>query len=158
VQAGGYVGLWPMRLAKSFARVLTFEVMPGCLEACRRNCAPFPNITVSGLGLSSTHGETLPILAKSTAGSWRVSPEGDTTARMTTIDTLGLTDCDAIILDVEGHELEALRGAEQTIARTRPVIHLEQLTKHGTGAHDYLTSLGYRPKAKVHKDTIYVPD
>jgi|tagenome__1003787_1003787.scaffolds.fasta_scaffold20955938_3 FkbM family methyltransferase len=54
-------------------------------------------------------------------------------------------------LDVEGHELDALRGAERTLERLRPVIVLElnPVTTEGAGRRPeeilgFLADLGYR--------------
>ena len=44
---------------------------------------------------------------------------------MTTIDSLGLTKCDFIKIDVEGLEGEVLDGAQYTIAKYRPLLFLE---------------------------------
>lgn len=155
VQAGGYVGLWPRALAKSFQRVLTFEVMPGMYEACRRNCEALGNVTVSNKGLGAVAGPA-PLMPTSTAGSWRIDPEGPLAADLITVDSLGLTDCDAIILDVEGYEVEALKGAAETIARCSPVIQVEELVRSAAAIRAHLTSIGYRPVARVRKDWIYV--
>lgn len=42
-----------------------------------------------------------------------------------TIDSLGLTRVDFIKIDIEGMELEALKGARETIARNRPYLLVE---------------------------------
>jgi FkbM family methyltransferase len=156
VQAGGYVGLWPRALARSFERVLTFEVMPGMLEACRRNCADVANITVSGKGLGAAPGPA-PLMPTSTAGSWRIDEAGQLSCDLISIDSLGLSDCDAIILDVEGYEVEVLKGAAETIARCRPVIQVEELDRSGPAIRSHMAGLGYREAAKVRKDRVYVP-
>ena len=41
------------------------------------------------------------------------------------LDSLGLSRCDVIKVDVEGMELEALRGGVGTIRRHRPFLHVE---------------------------------
>lgn len=157
VQAGGYVGVWPMRLARSFARVLTFEIMPGCLEACRRNTAALGNVEVIGCGLGAVAGVEAAVQPSGTAGSWRLDPEGPLTARMTTIDALALADCDAIVLDIEGGEAAALEGAAATIARCRPVIHMEERKENLVELPRLMARLGYRQHARVHADAVYVP-
>lgn len=48
---------------------------------------------------------------------------------------------DVIKMDVEGADLAALRGGEQTIARCRPVLLVEHPSP---GSTDLLTGLGYR--------------
>ncbi|WP_051854721.1 FkbM family methyltransferase [Streptomyces sp. NRRL B-1347] len=50
-------------------------------------------------------------------------PSGD--VRVLTIDSLGLTDVGLIKIDVEGGELDVLRGALNTIRRDRPVLYVE---------------------------------
>jgi len=157
VQAGSYVGLWPKRLAKSFALVWTFEVMPGCFEAARRNLESCSNVFLSNWGLGSTHGITAPLLPKGTAGSWRIDPEGQLSANLTCIDKLPLKSCDAIFLDIEGYEVEALKGAKETIAKYRPVIHVEELPRSKEAIQRHLRELGYKEFARIHADAVYVP-
>lgn len=41
------------------------------------------------------------------------------------IDSIGLDSCDFIKIDVEGMELQVLKGAESTIMRNRPIISVE---------------------------------
>jgi FkbM family methyltransferase len=42
-----------------------------------------------------------------------------------TIDSMNLSDCQFIKIDIEGMETEALRGAAVTIARFRPILYVE---------------------------------
>ena len=62
------------------------------------------------------------------------------------IDDLDLAVLDFIKLDVEGYELRALRGAEATLKRCRPVVMFEDKEKYGEQnirlAHEYIQSLG----------------
>ena len=57
-------------------------------------------------------------------GTSQVGNAGQSCA-LTTIDSLGLDDVVLIQLDVEGHELAALKGARATIARNAPIILIE---------------------------------
>jgi hypothetical protein len=47
-----------------------------------------------------------------------------------TLDSLGLTGVTFVKLDIEGHELHALRGARETIRRDRPTLLLELEERH----------------------------
>jgi FkbM family methyltransferase len=58
-------------------------------------------------------------------GASKVAQEGDLSSTMVTVDSLNLTQLSILQLDVEGHELPALRGAKQTITTHRPIIMLE---------------------------------
>jgi FkbM family methyltransferase len=51
--------------------------------------------------------------------------EGEFDVHCTTIDSLELPRCKLIKIDVDGHELEVLKGAAKTIERCRPIIYIE---------------------------------
>jgi hypothetical protein len=74
------------------------------------------------------------------------------------------TSCGALLLDIEGYEYHALRGAVETIRRCRPVIQLElkgigdQYGMPESETDVWLCSgLGYRREAKLANDRLYVP-
>jgi len=63
---------------------------------------------------------------------------------VTTIDALNFDRCDLIKIDVEGMELEALKGAEATLRRFTPVLYYEQVYAANFGdIFLYLRGLGY---------------
>lgn len=67
--------------------------------------------------------------------------------RSLTLDSLELPRVGFMKIDVEGHELAVLRGAEKTIARCRPNLLIEAEERHRTNAvasvRDYLEAYGY---------------
>ncbi len=64
---------------------------------------------------------------------------------LVTIDDQKLTTCDFIKIDVEGMEVEVLRGARQTIRSLRPVIYLEANdAEEEADVLRLLAPLGYR--------------
>jgi FkbM family methyltransferase len=66
-------------------------------------------------------------------------------APIMTIDSLGLTRCDFIKIDVEGMEAEAIAGARATIASCQPVLYVEDDRAEKSDAlRALLKSLGYR--------------
>jgi FkbM family methyltransferase len=78
-------------------------------------------------------------------GGSEISDYGQPTT-MISIDALDLANLSVLQLDVEGHEISALRGAERTIRRCRPVILIEDYKKLcGT----LLESLGYQQSGKI---------
>jgi hypothetical protein len=62
---------------------------------------------------------------------------------MRTIDSFGFSDVTVMKIDVEGFEVEVLRGAEQTIRGNRPVILVEIAIENLGAAELLLERLGY---------------
>lgn len=163
IQAGGHIGTWPVYLAPRFERVFTWEPDADNFTCLVRNLADrglsnvFPARGILGQK-RRPHG--LRKSPKST-GQHRVG-DGDLVPCFR-IDDLGLTDVDAIFLDVEGFEIPALRGAADTIARCRPVIMAEENKRaldHGFRIGDIARLLepwGYRKVAAVNEDLVFIP-
>ncbi len=62
-----------------------------------------------------------------------------------TLDSFELPACHLLKVDVEGMELEVVRGAEETIRKHRPIVYAEyHPTAQSKGMVDFLKSLGYR--------------
>ncbi len=51
---------------------------------------------------------------------------------------------DFVKIDVEGHELEVLQGARETLIKYKPIIFIESFPDKKPKVHEYLTNLGYR--------------
>jgi len=72
---------------------------------------------------------------------------GGEPAYMITVDSLSLTGCDFIKIDVEGYEPLVLEGALSTIEKYRPVISYESNHKtckeSSISSHELLANLGY---------------
>lgn len=158
VQAGGNIGLWPLRLAKTFSTVHTFEPVPHIYGALCQNVRDVPGIVTHNKLLSANKGDIIPFSTRS-GGVSRVVPleEANSSFTSTTIDELELPCCDAIFLDVEGHEPEALAGAAQTIHKFRPVIAVEVWEANVDAYMAMFDKLNYVRVAKVHGDYIFAP-
>jgi FkbM family methyltransferase len=171
VQAGGHVGIWPIRLSHKFKDVHTFEPEATNFRCLQLNIAKSArsNITTYNAGLDQEEGDGLMAYNARNIGGHKCRPEGYRRAedeivpvRMTTIDGNNLGDVDLICLDVEGYEARALRGAEKTIRRCRPVIMVEEWS-HGEKIGDpaarlwaELTARGYHQVGKVSHDYVWV--
>lgn len=158
VQAGAHAGFWPRRLAGQFRKVYAFEPEPALFECARRNLRRWRvgNVDLRPHALSSREGPAMMVPHRS-AGSWTLDAAGSVPVTAITIDSLGLHACDAIYLDIEGHETEALTGAAKTIERFRPMIHLEELPDSAAAIEIHMAALGYVRTAAVHKDVIFRP-
>lgn len=160
VQAGGNVGLVPRAMSEHVDEVFTFEPDPlnySCMLKNLNGHAVVPHKTalsdvVTQVGLAGT--------PRNCGAHFAV--EGDTVTTQT-IDNLGLSDCSLIQLDVEGYEMKALRGAEETIRLCRPVICVEQNglgERYGTtdkALTEWLTARDYVAKERIFRDVVYIP-
>jgi FkbM family methyltransferase len=63
---------------------------------------------------------------------------------VSTLDSLELKRCDLIKVDVEGMELEVLRGAAATIERCHPILYVENdRVEKSPALIEFIMSLGY---------------
>lgn len=166
VQAGGAVGVWPIEFAKHFELVCTFEPDPTNYECLKRNVAKAGKVNI--IHRHAALGETekkIHIVRDEchvdNCGAGYAVEGGDTDC--ITIDGLGLRSCGLIQLDIEGYEINALRGATETIESFRPVIVLE-VKPHPQlkGRKEYLNAekflleqMGYTLTAAFNRDRLY---
>ena len=131
IQAGGAIGIWPLRLSQFFDNVYTFEPEPTNYECLIQNVAGVENIYTeqAALGKDSTKKVQMKLPSKGHCGAWQIRDGGQ--IPMIRIDDLNLENVDLIYLDIEGYEHYALEGAAETIKRDRPVIGLEDKGLNG---------------------------
>jgi FkbM family methyltransferase len=160
LQAGGNVGVWPKWLASRFDRVYTFEPEPLNFMALCRN-AWEPNVFKTNGALGFERGCIDLSIHLNNIGAHTVRGAGVIPSYR--IDDLALAVCDALILDIEGFELPALRGAADTLDRCSPVVMIEDRghgAKIGQGSFadtaEFLGTFGYRETERVAKDVVFV--
>ncbi len=147
VDVGANIGFYTVRLARALERlggghVFAFEPIPANASRLAYNVRANgldEIVSIQECALGSSDGRLAFILEneyESTTGnasmigaSGEASYSFDTEAAVTTLDGFveraGLTSCAILKIDVEGAELEVLRGATATIARFRPAILAE---------------------------------
>ena len=168
VQAGGCLGVFPKYLAMTFRLVYTFEPMPQSYRKMLAN-APESNIVAcqAALGYDRTpvammQRRRTKTHAPAHEGIAHVSGAG--TVPVVRVDDLALFECDFLCLDLEGYELEALRGASDTLWLCRPVVMVEineNITHYGKRQEDVRKLLAlhhYRFVFRLHSDEVYVPE
>lgn len=160
VQAGGNVGFYVKQYAEMFETVYTFEPIPLLFYCLNRN-VQFPNVFKFQSCVGDNHDFVdLGRKLDNNAGSANVVASGKTPTLR--IDDFQFPVCDLIHLDIEGYEHKALRGAEDTIRRCKPVIAIEcfepWLARFGTSIssiEQYLSTLHYKQVGDVHGDRVY---
>lgn len=163
VQAGGHCGVWPLWLAQRFGRVFTFEPDPAnwaCLQANCRDQLAADRIFATHACLGAEPTRIRMATNQKNTGGHKGTRESGVTP-VVTIDGLQLAACDLIVLDVEGMELPALRGAERALAAFRPTLMLEDRghgDRHGWGGREelfaWLAARGYRERERVSYDVV----
>ena len=161
VQAGGNGGLWPDRLAGIFEIVYTFEPDP-ILFRCLVQNNPHENVifTQAALGHEAGFISVDRWMGPINPGANRV--KGGGAIPMLAIDRMELQILDLLQLDIEGAELMALQGAEETIKRTKPVISIELRDHSGHfGTTDetirqWLRDRGYEQDRRMNSDEFWV--
>ena len=80
--------------------------------------------------------------------------EGDQPVTMRTIDALGIAPVHFIKIDVEGHELEVLRGARETLSSQKIIVYVEIHREHLIDdVRQYMADLGYLEKRYIEVHT-----
>ena len=155
VQAGGCSGLWPLTLAQHFSHVYTFEPSQTNFKCLQQNIAGHSNVSASDCALSDERRLVGLTRTKPRAGMWEVNGEGDIQA-VTLDDFLGDIEVDALVLDVEGSELAAWRGAERMIIKHHPVLWFE-FNRNVDALKAWLADHGYtQPQVGIGRDAFSV--
>jgi FkbM family methyltransferase len=163
VQAGCNIGIWPSALSKKFEKVYTVEPDPLNYEAAVKNVGEIKNVFLknAAFGASPGHGSMDHILPDN-IGAHQVKAGND--FEIITVDSLGVTDCDLLQLDVEGFEHFAVEGAVNTIKASWPMISLElkglgcRYGKPDQATVDFLAGMGYKKVHQIGMDSIFVKE
>ena len=135
---GANHGLYTHALAKRGALVEAFEPQPECVAVLRAYASRrrLRNVQVHPVALSATQGiGTLHVprdSASSPSASLRASLDTDAAMEviLEPLDAFEFPDLTFVKIDVEGAELDVLRGATETLERCRPLLFVEIEQRH----------------------------
>lgn len=151
VDVGAHIGFYTAHALRNFESVLSFEPHPELFECLRQNCV---RAEIRQKGLWSTSGRGTLVIRKATnsgSGEMTVDPSG--MVELSTLDEeIGDMEVSMLKIDVQGAEIEVLKGAERTLERTKPVVLCEG---RANGPEErYLRSLGAHICVRVGQDFV----
>ena len=155
VEVGSNIGTHTIPLATivgDTGSVLAFEPQRYIFELLRHNAQAndLTQIIPHRQALGAKAGKIIvPLLDPAMANNFGGVPlgrhqQGDE-VEVSTVDALGITQCNLLKADVEGMEADVIRGAIQTIKACAPILYLEN-DRESKSAEliDLIKSLGYR--------------
>lgn len=130
----GYYSLWFARRAGPTGAVVAFEPDPRTFEQLKTNINinKVGNVKIVNAAVSDKSGSVSLRQGPITFDSYVI--DGSVKADDITVPSVSLDDFimrdgnvepDVLKVDVEGHEVEVLTGAETVLARHRPIVHCE---------------------------------
>ena len=155
LDVGANIGSYTRLLAGLADEVIAMEPVPETFRHLRFNMRSLGvrNVRLLSAAASDRDGQIMIEVPR-----YRRGPEAMTDARVVEqptnlrhftvaamrIDSLNLNRLDFIKMDVEGHEIPAVRGALETIERFRPAMIIESVFAEGDWLYPILRPLGYR--------------
>lgn len=125
----GYFTLLASRLVGASGSVRAFEPSPQALPSLYRNVRDLKNVKVQSIALGSKHGQ-VDFYARSSGDTSSLEPEADAQVICVEMNTLddelrAVHRVDLIKIDVEGFEIDVLRGAREALHRLRCPVYFE---------------------------------
>lgn len=156
LDVGANIGNHSVFFSSMYAEVHAFEPAPRPFSLLQFNAGFSNNIHCHRVGLSDRNGSAALVAPQANVGAGAVRTDesadrGNATdvalVRLDDFAPVRHLDIGLIKIDVEGHELQALSGAGELLARTRPVIVFEQQPEQIDNATspviERLRTLGY---------------
>lgn len=166
VDGGSHIGSWAWLMSSRFERVIAVEPAADTFECLQANISQLElhNVEARNVALGATSGRVSMALdakqaqRKNTGGRFVI--EGGRIKREP-MDKWNLPSLGFLKLDVEGSEVDCLKGATETLRRCRPVVLWEDkgfCRKYGYGAdapRALLEGIGYEHRVRVGHDEIW---
>ena len=155
---GAWCGTWSLAMQKYAENIFCYEPNKTHFACLEKNLAPFSNISLYNCAIGNEEGFVKLTEETATQNTRVIQEKGDT--KICTIDSLNLDNIDLIKIDVEGFEMEVLKGATETIKNVQYImIELNNNTKRYGSSNleieKYLPKLGFRTLIKIWPDVVY---
>lgn len=141
---GAWCGTWAKAIEPLAKKVIAFEPDKTHFECLQKNCTVNCDPRLEAVG---SEIKNISLTYDNFTQAKRVDKEGD--IKMITIDSLSYENIDLIKIDVEGYEMEVLKGAEKTLTNTQYLmIELNNNTKkYGSSniaVEKHIANLGFK--------------
>lgn len=157
IDVGGSREIYVYALFTLGSRLAVFQPNPECFRILNSWADKKKNVDVYGFALSSQHGQSQLHISIDAAlhehdASASLQPRSADMSRcvdvdVMTLDSFDFQDVKFIKIDVEGHELDALQDATNTIASSMPVLPIEIELRYNTidisKIFAFISRLGY---------------
>ena len=171
VDVGANIGEMTKFLSSRWNCVTAFEPAPDTFKELSKNVDS--NGECINCGISDTNGKLNFAIGKNSRINQFVSPGYQKkhwhteTVPVKTLDSFNFKELDLLKIDVEGHERQAVLGAENTIKKLKPIIIIEisfekkildkDISKDHSSALTILESWGYEIIQRHNHDYILSP-
>ena len=155
VQAGGACGMYPRLLSEMFETVYTFEPSALSFHCLIHNCAK-ERIVKFNAALGESHQMVnVKYSHENNIGMNQVESSSSGFVPVLMVDDLELTQCDLLMLDIEGYEINALIGARHTMTTLKPLITCENGSTRDIEM--LMEEMNYEKLGVYHADTYWKP-
>jgi FkbM family methyltransferase len=158
VDVGAWCGTWSLAMQKYSKEIKCFEPNKIHFECLHRNLAPFNHVKLYNQAIGNEIG-FIKLSDDVASQNTRVLMEKGDVA-IATIDSMDLKNIDLLKIDVEGLEMEVLKGAEKTLETIQYImIELNNNSKRYGSSNleieKHLKNLGFRILIKTWPDIVY---
>lgn len=171
---GANIGLWSKDLSKFFNKVVCFEPNKFCIDYLKKNIDLNKSMIKSfALGSKNEEKNLFIHLTNSGASSFvnktktgydtKLNPiygefSDDTkslSVKVKKLDNFNFNNVDFIKIDVQGFELEVLKGAKETLAKNNPILCIEEDSPNDSQSLKFLKKNNYEIIDIINKEYIF---
>ena len=174
IDIGANIGLWSMDLSKYFNKLVCFEPNPLCQEYLKKNIN-MKNSKVHNYALGESEESKKLILHPTNSGAssfvnrTKIDIKDDGTkiygefpketprveVAVKKLDTFNFNKINFIKIDVQGFELNVLKGANKTLKKNNPVLCIEEDDSKNSLVIPYLEELNFELVDVINKEHIF---